>query len=90
MIERVRHVLVQGVLVLQLELGVDVVQRLIVKLAPKIGEVGCIYNDLARQLPLERNVQPFVVGLLKVLFIPEKRTILTATHGRSGAFAEDR
>src|SRR5438132_1337544 len=90
MVERIRHCVVQLVLILELKLRVDVIQRLVVEAMTEVGEVSRHYHHLPRQLPLERDVDAIVVGFLEILLEPEQSAVLTTPNVRPRLFPEDR
>ena len=89
MIERVRHLLVQLVLILRLQLWIDHVQRLGVLLVADIHEVSSGKHDLAAQLALERDVETVVARLLLVRVVPQQR-LAAAPEIAAVTLAEDR
>src|SRR4051794_38659618 len=72
MIERVRHRVVQSVLILHPDTGIDTIQRFGEVLVSEIPEVrdGCY--KLPWKLVLNRQIQAVVVSLLEELGIPDQ------------------
>src|ERR1017187_6525996 len=89
MIKRIRYLRVQLVLILRLQRGVDLVQRLGVLLVADIQEVSSGKDDLAVHLALEGEVETVVTRLLLVCIVPEQR-LAAAPEIAAVSLAENR
>ena len=70
-VERVRHSGIHGVLHLEADPRIDLVDVPVVRqVAPEIDEVGEIGDDLARQGPLQADVDAVIHAVGEVLFVP--------------------